>query len=48
MSVYGKNLLNKAYLVQAVDYEIIPGFDNFATGVFARPVVLGINVSGKF
>jgi len=48
VSAYGKNLLNKKYVTQAVDYEIIPGFDSFATAMFARPRVGGINVTGKF
>jgi iron complex outermembrane receptor protein len=48
VSIYGKNLLNKAYVVQAVDYEIIPKFDYFSTGIFARPRVVGIMVTGKY
>jgi iron complex outermembrane receptor protein len=48
VSVYGKNLLNEAYETQATDYEIIPGFQNFASGMFARPRVVGINVTAKF
>jgi iron complex outermembrane recepter protein len=48
VNIYGRNLLDKAYVVQAVDYEIIPSFDYFATSMFARPRVVGINLSGKF
>jgi iron complex outermembrane receptor protein len=48
VSVYGKNLLNKEFVVQAVDYEIISGLDYFATGVYNRPRVVGVQVTGKF
>jgi iron complex outermembrane receptor protein len=48
VSIYGRNLLNKAYVVQAVDYEIIPAYDYFSTGIFARPRVLGIQLTGKY
>jgi iron complex outermembrane receptor protein len=48
VSVYGKNLLDKEYVVQAVDYEIIPGADYFATGLYNRPRVIGIQATGKF
>lgn len=48
VSIYGKNLLNKDYVVQAVDYEIISGYDYYATGVFSRPRVVGLTVTGKY
>jgi iron complex outermembrane receptor protein len=46
-SLYGNNLLNKDYAVQGVDYEITP-YDYFATEVFARPRVGGVQVTGKW
>lgn len=48
VSVYGQNLLNQEYKAQAVDYEILPGYQNFATGIFSRPRVVGVNVTMKY
>lgn len=48
VAVYGRNLLNKEYTVQAVDYSIVPGYDEFATRWFARPRVVGVELKAKF
>jgi iron complex outermembrane receptor protein len=48
LSFYGKNLFNRTYIVQAVDYEIVPSYDYYATAVFNRPRVLGLTLTGKY
>ena len=48
VSFYARNLLNKEYETQAVDYAIVPGYDEFATRWFARPRVFGGEIRATF
>jgi iron complex outermembrane receptor protein len=55
LSLYGKNLTNRQFIAQAVDYEILPGakagepgYDSFGTAIFNRPRVVGFMATGKF
>jgi outer membrane receptor protein involved in Fe transport len=48
ISVYGKNLLNKHYDLDATPFAISPPGYIFATGYFSRPRVIGVNLTVKF
>jgi iron complex outermembrane receptor protein len=48
IGVYGKNLLDKKFRTQGVDYQIIPDYAYFSTHMFTRPRVLGVNVNVTF
>jgi iron complex outermembrane receptor protein len=47
LSVYGKNLLNKAWRIQGTDYEFTPE-DYFGSSAYNRPRVIGFHVTARY